>query len=146
MLGVVGIVAFGSINSGLASETDVAHLTYLWRRPGWLGFFFCMFGALCVVGTGVVRLDGVLNARAEDEIDIGGGSGITTGVGRTRGPLGVFRKVMNAWGWLMSWVTEMLEIWTIAKDDKQIAWTLGIGWACLGGGLAGGCLVFAKAT
>jgi len=30
-------------------------------------------------------------------------------------------------------------------DDRQIAWILGIGWACTGGGLAGGCLVFAKA-
>jgi len=31
-------------------------------------------------------------------------------------------------------------------NDKQIAWTLGIGWACCGGGLAGMCLVFAKAA
>lgn len=38
-----------------------------------------------------------------------------------------------------------LETWTAAHDDKRIAWTLGIGWACLGGALAGGCLVFAKA-
>ncbi len=33
----------------------------------------------------------------------------------------------------------------MTKDDKTLAWTLGIGWACCGGGLAGGCLVFAKA-
>lgn len=46
----------------------------------------------------------------------------------------------------MYMVTEWLEAWTAPKDDKQIAWTLGIGWACCGGGLAGGCLVFAKAT
>jgi magnesium transporter len=43
-------------------------------------------------------------------------------------------------------ITGWLEVWTAAKDDKQIAWTLGIGWACCGGGLAGGTLVFAKAT
>lgn len=43
------------------------------------------------------------------------------------------------------WVGEVLERWTERKDDKQVAWTLGIGWACCGGGLAGGCLVFAKA-
>lgn len=144
-------MAFGSINSGLATETDVAHLTYLWRRPGWLGFFFCMVGALFVVGTGVVQLDGLLTARVEDETDLGmndtGGSGIPTSVGgRTQGKVGFFRKVRNVWAWLMAWVKEMIELWTMGKDDKQIAWTLGIGWACLGGALAGGCLVFAKAT
>ena len=41
---------------------------------------------------------------------------------------------------------EKLEIWTGPMDDGQIAWILGIGWACCGGGLAGGCLVFTKAT
>jgi len=46
----------------------------------------------------------------------------------------------------MVWVTDVLERWAAGRDDKQVAWTLGIGWACLGGGLAGGCLVFAKAT
>ena len=46
----------------------------------------------------------------------------------------------------MIWVAEKLEEWTIGRDDKVIAWTLGIGWACAGGSLAGECLVFAKAT
>lgn len=46
----------------------------------------------------------------------------------------------------MLWVKEKLEMWTAPQDDKQVAWVLGIGWACCGGGLAGGCLVFAKAT
>ena len=44
------------------------------------------------------------------------------------------------------WVKQKLEGWTAAQDDTQIAWTLGIGWACCGGGLAGMCLVFAKAA
>ena len=47
---------------------------------------------------------------------------------------------------MITFVTDRLEIWAAPKDDKQVAWTLGIGWACCGGGLAGGCLVFAKAT
>lgn len=46
----------------------------------------------------------------------------------------------------MIWIAEKLEGWTAGKDDKVIAWTLGIGWACAGGGLAGECLVFAKAA
>ena len=44
------------------------------------------------------------------------------------------------------WVKLKLEAWTASHDDTQIAWTLGIGWACCGGGLAGMCLVFVKAA
>jgi hypothetical protein len=50
------------------------------------------------------------------------------------------------WDAMITFVTDRLEFWAAPKDDKQVAWTLGIGWACCGGGLAGGCLVFAKAT
>ena len=55
-------------------------------------------------------------------------------------------KAKNTYASLSIWIMEKLEIWTAPKDDRQIAWVLGIGWACCGGGLAGGCLVFAKAT
>lgn len=55
-------------------------------------------------------------------------------------------KVGNLWGSLMHRIRDILELWTGPKDDKTVAWTLGIGWACCGGGLAGGTLVFAKAT
>jgi hypothetical protein len=149
---VVGIVAFGSINSGLKSATDVAHITYLWRRAGWLGFFFCMTTALVVVGIGVVRLDAILVERSDEDIALldsdlpagmlGGGRGsASSGAG-----LGLVGKIKTTWKRLMAWVKDYLERWTARQDDKQVAWTLGIGWACLGGGLAGGCLVFAKAT
>ena len=53
---------------------------------------------------------------------------------------------MAFWTYIMTMLTYYLEVWTATKDDKLIAWTLGIGWACAGGGLAGLCLVFAKAT
>jgi hypothetical protein len=59
---------------------------------------------------------------------------------------GIFFAIGAAWDWTLTWITDMLEIWAQPKDDKTIAWTLGIGWACCGGGLAGGTLVFAKAT
>ena len=58
----------------------------------------------------------------------------------------LFLAFKYAWDAMITFVTARLEIWTAPKDDKQVAWTLGIGWACCGGGLAGGCLVFAKAT
>lgn len=59
---------------------------------------------------------------------------------------GIFSAIGAAWDALITFVTDQLEAWVAPKDDTQIAWTLGIGWACCGGGLAGGCLVFAKAT
>lgn len=60
--------------------------------------------------------------------------------------LGILYVIKAGWDMLISFVTDQLELWAAPKDDKQVAWTLGIGWACCGGGLAGGCLVFAKAT
>lgn len=60
-------------------------------------------------------------------------------------PLRLYKATKRAWSSLSRWITDRLETWVAPKDDKQIAWTLGIGWACCGGGLAGGCLVFAKA-
>jgi hypothetical protein len=153
-VGVIGIVLFGSINSGLALETDVDRLTYLWRRPGWLSFFFCMTIALAVFGLGVVRLDEILADRSEEDVaslDPDLPMGMLAGGGRSSARFGAgghtfFGKVRMAWRWLMTWIREVLEKWTANQDDKQVAWMLGIGWACLGGGLAGGCLVFAKAT
>ena len=55
-------------------------------------------------------------------------------------------RVAVGWVRMIIWVTDRLEVWAAPKDDKQVAWTLGIGWACCGGGLAGLCLVFAKAV
>jgi magnesium transporter len=144
-MGVIGIVAFGSINSGLASETDVEHLTYLWRRGGWLWFFFAMSFALILLLVFTSSLDTVLAARSD--LSATPFSGI--GTRRMTPPAqnaGIWAKAKATWDNTMLWVKEKMEIWTAAKDDKHIAWTLGIGWACCGGGLAGECLVFAKAT
>lgn len=160
ILGVIGIVAFGSINSGLTSETDVAHIIYLWQRGGWLGYFFFMSFSLFSLLIFTSRLDTVLAARTElaavsfpAPIIHGSGlpvsnSSLTIGAGRKswfRRIFGLFLAFRYAWDAMITFVTDRLEIWVAPKDDKQVAWTLGIGWACCGGGLAGGCLVFAKA-
>lgn len=156
VLGVIGIVAFGSINSGLTTETDVAHLTYLWRRGGWLGFFFAMSGALIMTLIFTARLDAVLAARSDlTSVPFSGmgaraANGSVTGgmvSARRKGPtLRILGSLVGVFSTLMTWISERLEDWTAPKDDKTVAWTLGIGWACCGGGLAGGTLVFAKAT
>ncbi|KAH9485445.1 hypothetical protein JR316_0002353 [Psilocybe cubensis] len=159
ILGVIGIVAFGSINSGLTNETDVKHITYLWRRGGWLGYFFTMSAALLLVLIFTHRLDFILASRTDmaavpfSAARSSQGSGLpppNTSFKHRRSLLvrffGAFISIKAAWDAVISWVTDRLEVWVAPKDDTQIAWTLGIGWACCGGGLAGGCLVFAKAT
>ncbi|KAJ7096239.1 hypothetical protein C8R44DRAFT_835096 [Mycena epipterygia] len=151
VLGVIGIVAFGSINSGLATETDVDHLTSLWRRGGWLGFFFFMALSLILLVIAAGKLDAVLAARTDLS-----SVPFAAGLAPTRPPesdprsqnavLKTVGVVQRTWGSSMVVLTEWLELWTAPKDDTTIGWSLGILWACCGGGLAGGCLVFAKAT
>lgn len=143
VLGVIGIVAFGAVNSGLSTETDVNHLTALWRRGGWLGFFLCMSIALILVLIFTNSLDDVLAARSDLDSEPFAGMSARRPRDSSTTYLG---KVKNSWNAWILWIKEKLETWTAPQDDKQVAWVLGIGWACCGGGLAGGCLVFAKAT
>ncbi|KAG9099072.1 hypothetical protein FS749_002208, partial [Ceratobasidium sp. UAMH 11750] len=65
VLGVCGIVAFGSINSGLETEMDISRLSALWGRGGWLLFFLLMSTAITVVFFCTSILDSVLAARSD---------------------------------------------------------------------------------
>ncbi|KAI0633717.1 hypothetical protein C8Q77DRAFT_1116551 [Trametes polyzona] len=142
--GVIGIVAFGSINSGLGTETDARHLTYLWTRGNWLAYFFFMAFALIFLYIFTSQLDQVLTARGDLNAEPFAGMRARAGA---LPPAGTYiGRVIAFWRHAMLWSREKLEYWTASHDDKRIAWTLGIGWACCGGGLAGGCLVFAKAA
>ena len=140
IIGVIGIVAFGSINHGLGTETDAHHLTYLWTRGNWLAYFFFMAFALMFLAVFTTQLDAVLAARADL-------SAVPFAMENRNAPppRTVFHRAVALWEHVMRSIRVGLETWTAAHDDKRIAWTLGIGWACLGGALAGGCLVFAKA-
>lgn len=142
ILGVVGIVAFGSINSGLATESDANHLSHLWARGGWIGYFIVMCSVLFALLVCIVQLDAILVARS----DLEAVPFAAAGGARSSPPTGRLARIRGAWATVITWIRVRLELWTSAHDDKQIAWTLGIAWACAGGGLAGGCLVFAKAT
>jgi hypothetical protein len=113
--GVIVIVAFGSINSGLDDDTSVARLTRLWRRPGWLGFFFVVSFALILLYLFVSTLDAVLAARSDL-------SAAPLGA-RRRGPAptSAFGRVKARWDAANGYFAERLEAWTAAKDDKLIA-------------------------
>ncbi|KAH9858568.1 hypothetical protein C2E23DRAFT_864468 [Lenzites betulinus] len=144
IIGVIGIVAFGSINSGLGTETDARHLTYLWTRGNWLAYFFFMAFALILLYLFTAQLDQVLTARGD--LNSESFAGIRARVAALPPARTYVGRILASWQHTLLWTREQLENWTAPHDDKRIAWTLGIGWACCGGGLAGGCLVFAKAA
>jgi len=155
IFGVIGIVAFGSINSGLNEATDVAHITHLWRRGGWLAYFFPMAFALISLLIFTSRLDFVLASRADlAPVPFSAAHHPSPNIPISskrprswlRAIIAIFVSIIYFWNRLINWLTGRLELWVAPKDDTQIAWTLGIAWAACGGGLAGGCLVFAKAT
>ncbi|KAG8702374.1 hypothetical protein FRC09_004768 [Ceratobasidium sp. 395] len=141
VLGVCGIVAFGSINSGLETEMDISRLSALWGRGGWLLFFILMSTAITIVFFCTSILDSVLAARSDLSA-----LPASAMLGRQPVPNGTIAKArMRCITWEAS-LRDLLERWMASRDDKLLAWTLGIGWACVGGSLAGGCLVFAKAS
>lgn len=145
ILGVVGIVLFGSINSGLETEMDLARLKHLWARLNWLLYFIFMSIALILVYIFISQLEYVLLARSDISAQpFSGMNGVALGAPQRPGGVGWVAALRMRYQQALAWVREKLEEWTAAKDDKTISWTLGIGWACCGGGLAGGCLVFAK--
>ena len=103
-----------------------------------------MFFALLSLYVFTSQLDQVLVARGD--LTAEPFAGMRTRAGGLVTPPTLAGKVVAFWDNAMMWTREKLELWTAPHDDKRIAWTLGIGWACCGGGLAGACLVFAKAA
>lgn len=125
---------------------DLPRLKQLWGRANWIVYFVLMSLALTLVFNFVSQLDAVLSARS----DLSAEPFAASGGGRNRrndagAKLGWLARVRSGHTSALTWLRVKLEVWTAAKHDKALAWTLGIGWACCGGGLAGGCLVFAKA-
>lgn len=146
---------------------DAALLHSLWSRLNWLLFFVVMALTLVGVYSFASQLERVRVARADitavpfaaQEALRSPSSDVSPNERRRRedkqpgGLRGILAHVLALWYWLrsshtqlMAWLVVRLEEWSSSKDDKTIAWTLGIAWACCGGGLAGLCLVFAKAS
>lgn len=147
---MVGIVLFGSINSGLENGMDLERLAGLWSRPGWLIYFILLqCFPLFVLFTGAAQLEAVLVARSDiSEVPFAGqgSAGFRKQRGHSEGFMGFVQGLKGHWNAAMHWTRGKIEAWSMNKHNKTLAWTLGICWACCGGGLAGECLVFAKAS
>lgn len=144
VLGVIGIVAFGSINKGLTTNMNIDILTSLWSRAGWLAYFvICGFLPIFIVYIGASQLEDVLNSRMDI---ISEPSTPKPANSRTATSTGIWATTVDKWNNWMHWTKDKIVAWSNDKSEKTLAWTLGICWACCGGALAGGTLVFAKAS
>ena len=99
-----------------------------------------MTTAIIIVFIGTAQLDAILVARAD-----------LTALPTSRPPAtsqqkktSVMAFIKEKWAWAMHWSRNTLDNWTAAKDDKYVAWMLGLGWSCTGGALAGACLVVCR--
>jgi len=147
IVGVIGIVAFGSINSGLKEYFSLALLSHLWARPGWIGYFTLITSVIVIQYISNTQLEAVYHARSEMAVPSNSNTGIRSSRRTSSGRAKIARtKLSEAWGRGQNALRELMERWTENKGDKTVAWILGIGWACNGGAMAGGSLVFAKAT
>jgi len=128
---------------------DLERLIGLWSRAGWLIYFIVLqCFPLFILFTGAAQLEAVLVARSDiSEVPFAGqvGAGSRQRRRHAGGFIGFAQRLKGHWDTAMHWTTEKIEAWSMNKNDKTLAWTLGICWACCGGGLAGQCLVFAKA-
>ncbi|KLO09488.1 hypothetical protein SCHPADRAFT_833937 [Schizopora paradoxa] len=143
--GVVGIVLFGSINSGLETEMDISRLSSLWSRGNWILYFIFWSISLILLYIFASQLELILTSRSDISSTPFAGQGGSSSSNVPLSGLGWRTRFVASYRGSLMWIREKLELWTMTKDDKALAWTLGIAWACCGGGLAGGCLVFAKA-
>jgi hypothetical protein len=143
VVGVIGIVAFGSINKGLITNMNLTLLISLWSRAGWLAYFvICGFLPIFIVYIGASQLETVLHSR----MDLISEPNTPKPANSRVSPTGIWATTVAKWNNWMHWTKDKIEAWSNDKSEKTLAWTLGICWACCGGALAGGTLVFAKAS
>ncbi|CCA66332.1 hypothetical protein PIIN_00018 [Serendipita indica DSM 11827] len=158
ILGVVGIVAFGSINKGLNTHMNLDILIGLWSRVGWLCYlvllgilpiFFLYFGASQLETILLDRMDIMgdpLMTPIPVTTSVSGSGGWRAFRGGPQPEVGFWEGIRVRWRNMTYWTRGWIERWSRDKSEKTLAWTLGICWACCGGALAGGTLVFAKAS
>ncbi|EJU04064.1 hypothetical protein DACRYDRAFT_105129 [Dacryopinax primogenitus] len=146
IIGVIGIVVFGSIHSPeLSDSVDLPLLKYYWSRATWWGYFLLMGLGTLFTYCWSSMLQSALQAKEDLELPTPAHSTKLL-AWFERGPMryvgGVIRTLSGIWRNLQRKVDRVAD----ASDDKFLNWVLAMGWSCCGGALAGGCLVFAKAT
>jgi hypothetical protein len=129
-------------------------LSELWSRPNWLAWFF--FVTFFIFFTYEVTHLLNLLLKSRESLSPAGGAEFDaslppmTSGGRSRngGTNPVIKAVKTVWAkWrgVREMVLARMERVFERTDDARLRYMQGIGWAVVGGSLAGGCLVFTKA-
>ncbi|KAI5450135.1 hypothetical protein NCC49_003762 [Naganishia albida] len=153
VLGVLCILIFSSINHGLDAVITVERLSEMWSRGNWLAwFFFIVFATFFTFE--ITHLLALLLKSRESLSPTGEFDPSlppTSTGGRARGgpqnPVIKFMKgLWTRWRAVRGMVLSRLERMLERTNDERVRYMQGIGWAVVGGSLAGGCLVFTKAV
>ncbi|KAL7418184.1 hypothetical protein BDY24DRAFT_374355 [Mrakia frigida] len=140
VLGVILIIVFSSINSGLSTSLSLHRLHLLWGRGGFVLYFLVQIVTLFLAWTSVLSLTRILDNRTSevDELDPSRFPPHRF-IPKILHPAYYFRARQELR--LSLYLTEL----TARSSDLRLAWSVGLGWASVGGALAGASLVFTKA-
>lgn len=143
VVGVIGIVSFGSVNDGISDMLDINVLIDLWGRLAWLLWFFVL--VLVTVGVYIIGLDleKVSLKRADESEYKTATSSQPLNLGRIKS---VFYKCKGVVTSIRAKVFKSLENVVGNVEDASLKRLVGLVWAVEGGIMASECLILAKAT
>ncbi|CED82735.1 Magnesium transporter NIPA [Phaffia rhodozyma] len=139
---VILILVFASINSGLSNTLSLDRLYVLWGRGGFLFYFFLQILVLFSAWETVHMLALILRNQTsnEDEIEQHLSTGPHKHIPKFFHPVQAYHKSAQRF------LSVKLSVLLGRSSEKHLAFCTGIGWASVGGAMAGASLVFAKAT
>lgn len=129
-------------------------LSMLWSRPNWLSYFFIV--AFLTLFTYLVTRTLTLILKSRESLSpslpafdpdapaatLGGRKKADT----SNAVFKFFKRGVAIWSQGQLWAVNRGERLLEGTPDERLLWLTGVGWAVVGGSLAGACLVFTKAV
>lgn len=154
VVSVILILIFSSINHGLDESISIERLATLWSRPNWLGYFFFM--TFLTITTYLITRTLTLIIKSRESLSpslpafdpdaptasFGGRRKADTSFAFVK----YLKKVLGIWKVMENMAVVRGERLLERTSDERVVWLTGVGWAVVGGSLAGACLVFTKAV
>ncbi|TIB82671.1 hypothetical protein E3Q22_00103 [Wallemia mellicola] len=143
VVGVIGIVGFGSVNDGISDFLDINVLIELWGRLAWLLWFFILLISTFSIYVIGLDLEKISRRRADES----GYATPTTDQQPTNSRIKVFlSKFTFIFTAIRAKMFKTLENIVGNIDDPSLKKVVGLVWAIEGGIMASECLILAKAT
>ena len=146
VLGVILIVVFSSINSGLDQSISIDRLNGLWIRLSWLLYLVLVFAGTWTIYLFSSLLRALLASRASYSAMTSPTLEPTATPRQPNKLITLAKRYWAAWKSIEKRLLAQVERLLSRADDARVTWLQGIGWAVTGGSLAGLCLVWTKAV